>query len=196
MTNYDSNILAAWRASTPADLAEGLEWYKRARGEGRKIGPTLHKGVGVIAALSPMQAWDTNIALAHRLAETHAAGLPMPTSGYGFKANTAKAWAILDGAPPLTVLSGPKVRAFYRNMLGCGHAVTVDRWAVRVALGDPAHNGQVPSGEYDAMAEAFRRVAAHLGVSAQHLQAATWVWIRRVHGRTVPRDPKHWKEAA
>lgn len=193
--NYEANIEAAWAASTPADLAEGLEWYRKARAEGRALGRTLHCGVGVIAALSPMQAWDVNIDLANRLAELHAAGEPMPTSGYGFRANAAKAWAILDGARPLDILGGDKVRSFYRNMLGCSHSVTVDRWAVRIALGDPSHNGKVPNGEYEPMAQAFRNVAARLGITAQHLQAATWIWIRREHGRTVPRDPKHWRAA-
>lgn len=194
--SYDDNIRAAWDAATADDLAEGLEWYRRARAEGRALGRTLHTGVGVIAALSPMQAWDTNIALANKLAATHAAGEPMPTSGYGFKRNTAKAWAILNGARPLDVLGGDKVRSFYRNMLGCGHSVTVDRWAVRIALGDTAHDGKVPPGEYENMADAFRRVAASLGITAQHLQAATWVWIRREHGRTAPRDPQHWRRNA
>jgi len=191
MTNYDDNIRAAYSAATDDDLRKGLVWYRNAQREGRAIGPTLHRGVGVIAALSPMQAWDTNIILAQQLAETHRAGLPMPTSGYGFKRNTAKAWAILEGAKPLAVLSGPKVRSFYRNLLGCPNAVTVDRWAVRIALGDPDHDGAVPSGEYDAMADAFRRVAASLGISARDLQAATWTYFRRVHARSN-RDPKHW----
>lgn len=194
--NYENNILAAWNAATDADLAEGLEWYRKARGEGRKIGRTLHCGVGVIAALSPMQAWDTNIELARKLAATHAAGEPMPTKGYGFKRNTEKAWRILDGEAPLTVLGGDKVRSFYRNILGCEHSVTVDRWAVRIALGDPQHDGKVPAGQYEPMAQAFRNVAERLGIGANVLQAATWVWIRREHGRTIPRDPKHWKEQA
>lgn len=194
--DYDANIEAAWNAATEDDLAEGLEWYRRARSEGRALGVTLHRGVGVIAALSPMQAWDVNIELANRLAAVHAAGDPMPTEGYGFKRNTEKAWRILNGERPLDVLGGDKVRSFYRNILGCEHSVTVDRWAVRIALGDPKHDGTVPSGQYEPMADAFRRVAAKLGVSAHHLQAATWVWIRREHGRTIPRDPKHWKRAA
>jgi hypothetical protein len=192
VTDYDTNIRAAFEAATPDDLAKGLRWYANAQREGRKVGPTLHRGVGVIAALSPLQAWDVNIELANKLAAVHAEGKPMPTTGYGFKRNTAKAWAILNGAKPLDVLSGPKVRAFYRNMLGCSDSVTVDRWAVRIAIGDPDHSGTVPSGEYDAMADAFRRVAAEKGLTPRELQAATWTWVRRVHAR-ANRDPKHWQ---
>lgn len=189
--SYDANIRAAWDAATPDDLAKGLAWYANARREGRSLGVTLHRGVGVIAALSPLQGWDTNIKLAHNLAAVHAAGMPCPDSGYGFKRNTQKAWAILNGAKPLDILSGPKVRSFYRNILGCADSVTVDRWAVRIALGDPKADGLVPSGQYDEMADAFRRVASELGITARDLQAATWVWIRRVHARSN-RDPKHW----
>jgi hypothetical protein len=195
VTNYDANIEAAWAASTPSDLARGLDWYRKARAEGRALGRTVAQGVGVIAALSPMQAWDTNIDLAYRLAAHHAAGKRMPKGGYGFKLNTRKAWRILDGEKPLAVLGGDKVRSFYRNMMGCTDSVTVDRWAVRIALGDPSHSGTVPPGEYAPMADAFRRVAARLGITARDLQAATWIWIRREHGATKPRDPKHWKDA-
>lgn len=188
---YDVNIRAAFDAATDDDLAKGLAWYANARREGRALGATVHRGVGVIAALSPLQAWDTNINLAHKLAKLHAAGEAMPTTGYGFKRNTAKAWAILNGARPLDVLSGPKVRAFYRNMLGDPHSVTVDRWAMRIAVGDPKHDGLVPPKEYAPIAEAFRRVAADLGIAPRDLQAATWTHFRRQHARSV-RDPKHW----
>ena len=191
MTDYEANIRAAFDAATPDDLAKGLRWYANAQREGRAVGPTLHRGVGVIAALSPMQAWDVNIELARKLAKLHAEGAPMPTTGFGFKKNVAKAWAILDGTKPLDALRGPKVRSFYRNMLGCSTSVTVDRWAVRIAMGDPKHDGTVPSGEYDAMADAFRSVADDLGMTARELQAATWTWVRRVHAR-ANRDPKHW----
>ena len=33
--NYEANIMSAWHAITDADLAEGMEWYRRARAEGR-----------------------------------------------------------------------------------------------------------------------------------------------------------------
>lgn len=187
-----ANIRKAWRKATAADLEQGLQWYDDALQRTQKIAPqhSVETAAGVVAALSPMTGWSTNLKNAAKLTALHAAGEPMPTSGYGFKRNTAKAWRILAGEHPLQVLSGPKVTAFYHNILGCNEHVTVDRWAIRIAYGDPNGVTSVAKREYDRIATAFRVVAAELGIPARHLQAATWVYFRRVHARGLFDPPK------
>jgi hypothetical protein len=184
--NHEANILAAYRAATPADLAQGLEWY----GEAARIAGELAAGrysartvAGVIAAMSPMMTWRSNLDVAGRLIALHAGGRKRaPAKGYGLGANVRKAWAILCGADPAEVLTGPKVRAFFANIAGDPAAVTVDRWAVRIALADPAHPGTVTAKGYRILADAYRAAAATAGVSPRELQAATWTAYRRVHG--------------
>lgn len=198
---YHENIRAAYADATPDDLAQGLAWYREAHRFARDVAAnggtlTVTRAAGVIAALSPMQGYAQNITLARKLAAHHAAGGLQPMSGYGLTRNTAKAWRILCGERPLDVLSGPKVRAFYRNITGCKTSVTVDRWAVRIALADPTHSGLVPKGEYEPIAQAFRDVAAELGVTARDLQAATWVAYRRLHSRAVYDPPALTASAA
>jgi hypothetical protein len=187
MIEYRANIAAAFERATADDLAQGLEWYGLAadiaNDLARGYGHDTETVAGVIAALSPMMTWRTNIGSARALIDRHAHSLPYPDAGYGLQRNVAKAWAILEGADPLDVLGGLKVRAFYANILGDPLAVTVDRWAVRIAYGDPAHPGTVTAREYHVIADAFRDAAAQLGITARDLQAATWVYFRRVHGR-------------
>jgi hypothetical protein len=189
---YRRNIRKVYRRTSPADMAQGLQWYEDAQRRACEAAPhlTAEYAAGVVAALSPMTGWSTNLDNAEKLAAVHLAGEPMPTEGYGFKRNTAKAWAILDGLHPMDALRGPKVTAFYRNIVGCPHSVTVDRWAIRIAYYDPDGPTTVSDKEYAIIADAFRTVATEVGITARQLQAATWVYYRRVHARAVFDPPK------
>lgn len=182
-----NNIVAAFNAATADDLAQGLEWYGLAReiadGLTTGTGLTTNQVAGVIAALSPMASWRSNIVNARRLIDHWNRGHSYPTSGFGLQRNVAKAWAILNGALPLETLNGPKVRAFYSNIVGDPDAVTVDRWAARIARNDATDPGLVTAREYREIAAAFVEAAARCDVSPRDLQAATWVYFRRIHGR-------------
>ncbi|SRR6266704_448242 len=186
---YRRNIRKAWNRATAADLEQGLQWYDDALQRTQEIATgrplTMEAAAGIVAALSPMTGWSTNLENAERIIVLHTAGKPMPTRGFGFRKNTAKAWRILDGEHPLKVLGGPKVTAFYHNILGSDEFVTVDRWAIRIAYGTPDAKTTVGKREYEAIAQAFRYVAAELGIPGRHLQAATWVYYRRVHARAI-----------
>jgi hypothetical protein len=61
----------------------------------------------------------------------------------GTLANRAKAWRIACGEDPDAVLSGPKVRAFFANIMGDVDAVTIDVWAARAAEGRRNDNAPV-----------------------------------------------------
>lgn len=187
-TDYERNIVAAFRASTAEDLAQGLEWYGLAGSMAAALADgseySTEQCAGVIAAMSPMMSWRSNIDVATRLIALHRSGADQPTAGYGMLRNIDKAWRILDGAEPLDVLSGPKVRAFYANIIGDPVAVTVDRWAARVARADATDDGLVTAREYREIADAFRAAADQLEITARDLQAAVWVYFRRLHGRT------------
>jgi hypothetical protein len=95
-----------------------------------------------------------------------------------------RAAAILNGARPLDVLGGYKVRSFYRNITGDTEAVTVDVWAHRAALGDITLHANRSSSllrngkRYRAIANAYRQVAPDYGLRPSEFQAATWVAVR------------------
>jgi hypothetical protein len=170
--------------ATAQDLADGIAWYDRARSIAEAMaeesGLSVRACAGVIAALSPRQQWSTNVSAARRMVLAAAAGEPEPIAA-GTLGNRAKAWRIACGEDPEVVLGGPKVRAFFANILGDAEDVTVDVWAARAAEGRKNPNAPVRR-RYELIAESFRRVARRRGMTPRDAQAAVWTVYRRVHG--------------
>lgn len=173
--------------ATDQDLADGLAWYDRARRMAENMsaetGISVRHCAGVIAALSPRQQWGTNVAGARRMLRAAAAGEGEPVVG-GLSANRVKAWSIAQGADPDAVLSGPKVRAFYANIMGDVDAVTLDVWATRAAEG--RENPHSPERRrYRLLSESYRRAGERRGMYPRDVQAAVWTVYRRTHARAL-----------
>ena len=132
-------------------------------------GCTLATSAGVIAALSPRLGWTYNV-LAADLVLGQAEHVPGV-----FRASLAKARRIAEGARPTAVLSGPKVRAFYRALMGDESAAVVDVWTARAAGLD---GSQLTPKQYDAVARALRMGADEVGTTTSRLQAVAWVAVR------------------
>jgi hypothetical protein len=174
-------------AATAQDLADGLAWYDRARREAERMSrtyglPTRHCA-GVIAALSPRCQWASNVRSAERMIAAAIAGELEPVAN-GTMSNRDKAWRIANGADPDEVLSGPKVRAFYANIMGDTEAITIDVWAARAAEGRDYKNAPKQR-RYDLLAESFRRVGRKRGMHPRDVQAAVWTVYRRTNARAV-----------
>lgn len=174
-------VLRHWRATSAAELAEGMSWYDRAADSAEALAAgapiTREQAAAVIAALSPRCQWAQNVKAAARMVDAASAGEPEPTVA-GTYGNRRKAWRILQApGDPLEVLGGPKVRAFYANITGDPYEVTVDVWAARAAEGksDP----RAPEGKrYQRIANAYRAAAEIEGVTPREMQAAVWVRVR------------------
>lgn len=171
-------VVATVRAASPEAVEAGAAWYGDARAACREMadrhGVTTATAAGVVAALSPRNRWAVNLTQADRVLAAAAAGGHLPA--VSTQANRVKAWAIAHGARPLSVLSGPKVRAFYRNLTGDLDAVTVDVWAARVVGATAQDLNRV--GGYDAVAEDYRAAAAILDLPPAVTQAIAWVAVR------------------
>lgn len=172
-------------AATAQDLANGLAWYDRARDEALRLAyvpgcGSVERAAGVIAALSPRCQWASNVTAAERMIAAAATRQPRPPA-YGTLSNRRKAWRIARGEDPELVLSGPKVRAFYANIMGDVEAVTVDVWAAAAAEGGKTEQAPVRR-RYLLLAESFRRVAEQRGMHPRDVQAAVWTVYRRLHG--------------
>jgi hypothetical protein len=170
------NILD-WYAESTTENREAAVWYGRGRAHARRIARdtdvTVARAAGVIAALSPRTQWAVNLRWAEGLLRAAQAGRRHPPL-VGFGSSRIKAWRIAQGERPLDVLSGPKVRAFYRNLMGDLEHVTVDVWAMRAA----GFRGSLRAREYDAVASAYREAARILKLRPAELQAIVWVAIR------------------
>lgn len=166
-------LVALWHAADAAARTAGVQWYRAARAMARKLGRqhnvTTATAAGVIAALSPRLTWSYNVVAANLVL-----GQAERVPGV-FRANLAKARAIANGARPLSVLSGPKVRAFYRALCGDESAAVVDVWTARAAGVNP--EGLSPQ-LYDQVARALKMGADEVGTTTSAFQAVAWVAVR------------------
>lgn len=161
------------------DLAS-RDWYTVARNDcqtlAERVNLPLKVIVGIVAALSPGLNWTLNVGAALRLIS----GVKCPAYG----ANVKKGKQILFGEDPLDVLGGQKVRSFYRNIISCGNncsSVTIDRWAVKVAIGKHAWNEELSAPtpkHYERLEDAYKQVSRDLGIPVTELQAITWCHIK------------------
>jgi hypothetical protein len=141
-----------------------------------ETGLALEQAIGIIAALSPQQQWWQNVMLARQASE---AGVMV--QGHTTD-NMRKVNEILQGAEPLDVLGGLKVRSFYVNILEAGtdDGVTIDRHAWRTVCGrhELGQRSAVPTDKaYLLAAEAFQAAARHCEepITAAQLQATVWI---------------------
>jgi hypothetical protein len=132
--------------------------------------------------LSPQNKWQTNKRDAVSLLADDTNTVKVST----FNKNKEKAIAIKNGKSPLDVLGGKKTRAFYNNILNpfCEKQVTIDRHAVRSALGLTAKNiGKYGrNSHYDKISDAYKAVAKKYDVLVTTLQAIVWIVVRNLLG--------------
>jgi hypothetical protein len=149
----------------------GRSWYRESRKQARRIaretGVTASVAAGVIAAFSPRQQWKTNVRMAEDACRTG-------TSSSGLGQSRRAAQRILDGERPLDVLNGPKVRAFYRAIMGDESAAVVDVWMLRaMGLGEA-----IAPKDYPTAALAIERAARKTEVTTATFQAIVWTHVR------------------
>lgn len=173
MRSPESRFLALYDAASPETLTAGREWYPRARATAEWFasifGCSTETAAGVIAALSQREQWGRNLACAV-LALSGAASLPC------MRHPASKALAIRNGASPLDVLRGPKIRAFYQAILGDASACVLDSWMLKAA-GFPAGH-KATTRQYVTLTAALREAASVRGESPAAFQAIVWCQIR------------------
>ena len=187
-------VRAALAETDAVELAEGMYWYHDAqaailRRVALPTGMDPVRAIGLTAALSPGCSWNQNLYAAAWLAETPSERLPL----VAYKSNVRKALRIYHGEDPAKVLGEKKVAAFFDNLLSpwTSQKVTIDRHAIRVALGkslSPDDAGKLVDDRVNAYAEfseAYARVAAEVGLLPSQVQAAVWVHYRNKNGITV-----------
>jgi len=178
-TPHTNHILAAYMRASEDDRAFGIAWYPAARALAENLLPEdVSTAAGVLAAMSPMTSWPENV----KRATVAIMGGKVSHTG----PNVDKVLRILSGEHPLDVLSGPKTRAFYLNIMGIDsdETVTVDRHAIDVACGnvlsDSDRAGAIRGkAGYGKVAGMYREAASVIGITPCALQAVVWVYWRR-----------------
>lgn len=172
-----NRIMTTWSRATRSDVEAGAAWYLEAEGIidrlSAQTGHSRETVAAVIAHLSPRTTWLRTVSGATSLLLSGEAPGCM-------SANVARASLALGSDDPLGTLNGPKTRRFASNMLGDHESVTVDVWALRVALGDPDTDGTVlrMPGMYEAIEHCYQVAARRAAVSPATIQATTWIVAR------------------
>lgn len=177
-----ANITKVYRQGTPNEHMQGTQWYSQAHALAVELDPNMpSRAAAVIAVLSPMMSWDRNVALARDVY----AGKPARCLG----SNANKAAMLMAGAEPNDVLSGPKVRAFWRAIANPNDpdAIVIDRHALSIAAGSALNDQQIksmlrPQSAYGQVVKLYANAARIVNVSPVALQATTWVIWRRMKG--------------
>lgn len=191
MALHTRNVTSVFRSADADLIAEGIAWYADARRIADAFAVRhdvpLSVSAGVLAALSPLNSWGSNVNLAARML---ASGGTLDR-GY-LKRNLAKARRIIAEGN-ISALGGLKVNNFYLSIVSGGaEGVTIDRHAYCIAHNDRSKTNKVPKlspARYAEIAERYRRAAVILSaeygmpLSPAVVQAVTWVaWRRRYWG--------------
>jgi hypothetical protein len=195
MSNLVQNILTCYGQATPQEKRDGLRWYKKAKRECKQLAMqknvTMRHAVGVVAATSPNLKWEKNVHTASQVIDGYTQGIDHESieSCMAYKANRLKAYKVMAASNRsksiLDVLNGPKISAFFDNIMG-GDSVTVDGHARNIAYAErvqlKSDKANISKAEYAKLEKAYRDAAAILNIKACDLQAITWVAWRRMHG--------------
>jgi hypothetical protein len=209
ITPTAANVLRIFREATPADVTTGRDWYARAQAVATELDATdPTRGAAVLAVLSPMMPWGRNVQLAREAYALAAQGATHDdiVAALGcLKRNAAKAAALVLGADPAAIVTGPKVIPFWQRIVDAATGATgpgsvvVDRHALDVAVGrvtDDDTRGRIlgRKGGHHSVAMAYVRAASVLrrtgeaeGITPAELQAVVWVVWRREHAHAMGR---------
>jgi len=175
MDEIYNNLLNTFLAATPDEREAGMHWYSDARSTIRalsdEVGGSPMRFAAVVAALSPRIRWATNLDAATRVMRSAAMGLEEPKVA-GFGHNRAIAWALANGAS-IDILTGPKTKAFFWNLVGNEQEVTVDVWMLRAAGLEVANKGNIEN-----VQQAIKRIARHRRLTPAQVQAIIWITVR------------------
>lgn len=179
-------IARAYLALPDATKEHGRQWYWKAYNIAHEIanesGHSHSRVCGVIARLSPAVRWSHNVKVARELCCT---GEVQAYSGY--TPNIARAQVILEhGWTPAPY--GPKVNAFFRNILDPldPEHVTLDRHMLALVrwhrFGAP-HNAA-----YQRLTRPWLRAANQLNIIPNQLQASLWLSVKERTSEKSTRD--------
>ena len=178
-------ILNVYRSADAQQIAAGMIWYETAHNEALKLSAefslSIEQTAGIIAALSPQVSWGFNLEWARAICERD-------RTQYGLSLSQGRAEMIRynPDIPPLDILGGPKVRAFYACIESAGmtDTVCVDRHACDIATGLRGSFNSLTDRRIRIIQAAYVSAARRLAItggpvlSAAQLQAITWITWR------------------
>lgn len=183
------NVFYWYDNATQEQIHRGEVFYEQANEQLRIRAPSLPLAfaAGAAAVLSPKLQWEANIDVLVQMINEGANGVyraigkidkPMTSVG--------KAWRILNGEHPLSVLdpiTSPKTYAFFYCLMLDPAFPVCDRHTISAAMSKeylPSHavTGWNKRKRYTIVENIYRAAAAHAGRLLPHFQAIVWIVYR------------------
>lgn len=183
--DYAARIVWAFDSASAAQVEEGTIWYRYAQGFAQQIADdtsiSLEAAAGVIAVTSNNVKWATQVQWTAPLIRDLLAGIPhREARGPFFFHGKERAARVLAG--DYSAISGEKIVPFWRNISGDYSLATIDRWAVRVAVGyftqERETQGFMRGRKRLLLDAAYHLAADVLNLDVAILQAITWCVVR------------------
>lgn len=184
----ERRLLRCYRQADAAIKRRGREWYPTMRAiledAAREHGYTLEQAVAVLSITSPGAQLVTNLDWTVTALRTAGA---VDVGRWPNRMMPKVRAALADPAVAHEVVTGPKVAAFYRAILGDADSLVIDRWAAFAAGYDGAREGSdIAAAEWRTIEAAYRRAARKVRRKVRDFQATVWIAARETtpHKRT------------
>tara|TARA_R100000951_G_C2577564_1_gene160820 strand:- start:101 stop:697 length:597 start_codon:yes stop_codon:yes gene_type:complete len=187
LSNYklkkiSNNLDYFFNIATDENIKEGINWYKAANKEAKKIAKKydidIYKVSQVISALSPRNKWKQNILDANKVCEAYKLGLhPTDIKVCTFHSNKFKAFNILANNVSITDKS-LKTFNFVNNIAYLNSDfLTVDIWHLRACFNNliKINNASIGRIAYEQIKHLTIKKATKLGLKGYEFQAILWL---------------------
>lgn len=167
-------LLEHYGAADADTVRRGRQWYAAARRECRRMarehGRPLSQVAAVLAITSPDAQLATNLRWTEEILRGERTAGRYPTD------QAPKVAAALSSRRPGQHVTGPKVSAFYRAIMGDEDVLVVDRWAAFAAGSTKDYAPKAAARR--AIEAAYRQAATIVGESVRDFQAIVWIVCR------------------
>jgi hypothetical protein len=178
-------LVALYAQASPAVRRRGRSWYpetnRRLRQIAAKTDSTTAHAAAVFAIVSPAVQLATALDWTEAILRGEREGGRYPNM------QAPRIEAALATRYPVKAVTGPKVNAFYRALMGDADALVLDRWAAFAAGFERGRD--IPRAVRLRLEAAYRAAAAAVGETVRAFQAIVWIVARestpRSDGRVV-----------
>lgn len=187
MEDAERMLLALYAQASPAIRRRGRSWYpetnRRLREIAVKTGSTPAQAAAVFAIVSPAVQLVTALNWTEEILRGERMGGRYPNM------QGPRIEAALATRYPVSAITGPKVNAFYRAIIGDTDALVLDRWAAFAAGHERGRD--IPRAVWRKLEAAYRAAAAACGETVRAFQAIVWIVARETTRRRDGRMPNY-----
>jgi hypothetical protein len=173
--SMEETLLRLYEQTTPSIRRRGRAWYpecgRRLREIAQETGCPYSHAAAVFAIVSPAAQLTSALDWTEEILRGERQGGRYPNA-QGRRIERARATRY-----PVTRISGPKVNAFYRALMGSTDALVIDRWAAYAAGWDRSKH-HIPRQLLREIEAAYRAAAAKVGETVRAFQAMLWILVR------------------